>query len=89
MAGAPSWRGGGSGADDYRPARGIDVTTGDEYEAALRTLPEAYSLAIRLQDAGVADEEICNYLHIERESLGPLLELARRKLDTAILNPGG
>jgi DNA-directed RNA polymerase specialized sigma24 family protein len=60
------------------------VTTGDEYEAALRSLPEAYSLALRLQDAGVTDDVICEYLHIEPESLSTLLEMARRKLNTAI-----
>ena len=50
----------------------------------LRSLPEAYSLALRLQDAGVADEVICEYLHIERESLCTLLDVAHRKLDKAI-----
>jgi hypothetical protein len=62
------------------------MTTGDEYEAALRSLPEAHSLALRLRDAGVADDVICGYLHIEQESLGTLLDLAHRKLDTAIRN---
>jgi hypothetical protein len=62
------------------------MTTGDEYEAALRSLPEAYSLALRLQDCGVADDVICGYLHIERESLSTLLEMARRKLNSAIDN---
>jgi hypothetical protein len=62
------------------------MTTGDEYEAALRTLPEAYSLALRLQDAGVTDGVICEYLRIERESLSTLLEMARRKLNSAIEN---
>jgi orotate phosphoribosyltransferase-like protein len=62
------------------------MTTGDEYEAALRSLPEAYSLALRLQDAGVTDEVICEYLRIERESLSTLLEMARRKLNSAIDN---
>lgn len=60
------------------------MTTGDEYETALRSLPEAHSLALRLRDAGVADEVICEYLHIEQESLSTLLDLARRKLDSAI-----
>jgi hypothetical protein len=45
------------------------VSTRDEYEAALRALPEAHSLALRLHDAGVADEVICGYLHIEAEGL--------------------
>jgi hypothetical protein len=62
------------------------MTTGDEYEAALRSLPEAYSLALRLQDAGVTDDVLCEYLHIERESLSTLLEMARRKLNSAIDN---
>jgi hypothetical protein len=62
------------------------MTTGDEYEAALRSLPEAYSLALRLQDAGVTDEVICEYLRIEPESLSTLLEMARRKLNSAIDN---
>jgi hypothetical protein len=61
--------------------------TGDEYEAALRSLPEAHSLALRLIDAGVADEVISGYLYIEPEGLATLLELARRKLDTALHNP--
>ncbi len=60
------------------------MTTGDEYEAALRSLPEAHSLALRLHDAGAADEVICEYLHIEQESLGTLFDLARRKLDSAL-----
>jgi hypothetical protein len=63
---------------------GFLVTTGEEYEAALRGLPEAYSLALRLQDAGVADDVICEYVHIEPESLSTLLEMARRKLNSAI-----
>lgn len=37
----------------------------DAYEAALRRIPEAYSLALPLQDAGVADEVMRNYLRIE------------------------
>ena len=65
------------------------MTTGDEYEAALRSLPEAHSLALRLQDAGVADEVICDYLHIEQESLSTLLDLARRKLDSALHDSQG
>ena len=65
------------------------VLTTDEYEAALRSLPEAHSLALRLRDAGVADEVICEYLHIERECLGTLLDVARLKLDSAIHTRGG
>ncbi|KAA0108221.1 hypothetical protein [Mycolicibacterium sp. P9-22] len=57
--------------------------TSPEYEEALRRIPEAHSLALRLRDAGVADEVICDYLHIEPEGLGTLLELAQRKLRAA------
>jgi hypothetical protein len=58
----------------------------DDYEVALRALPEAHSLALRLHEAGVADDVISGYLHIEPESLSTLLDLARRKLDTALHN---
>lgn len=60
------------------------MTTVDEYEAALRSLPEAHSLALRLHDAGIADEVIGEYLHIEPESICTLLDLAHRKLDSAL-----
>jgi hypothetical protein len=50
------------------------------YEAALRRLPAAHSLALRLRDGGVADEVICEYLQIEPEGLPTLLVLARQKL---------
>ena len=61
--------------------------TTDEYEAALRRLPEAHSLVLRLHDAGVADDVICDYLHIEPEGLTTLLDLARRKLLSALEEP--
>lgn len=61
--------------------------TDSEYEAALRSLPEAHSLALRLRDAGVADDVVSSYLHIEPECLDSLIELARRKLDTALSKP--
>jgi hypothetical protein len=50
----------------------------------LRSLPEAHSLALRLHDAGVSDDVISGYLHIEPEGLATLLDLARRKMDTAL-----
>lgn len=62
------------------------MTTNDDYEAALRSLPEAHSLALRLHDAGVADDVISGYLHIEPEGLATLLDLARRKLRKALPN---
>ena len=62
----------------------MTVTDPDVREAALRSLPEAHSLALRLQDAGVADDVICGYLHIEPEAFATLLDVARRKLQTAL-----
>lgn len=58
-----------------------------EYEAALRSLPHAHSLALRLTDAGVADEVICAYLDLEPECFSTFLDLARRKLQTAVAKP--
>lgn len=63
------------------------MTTRDDYEAALRSLPEAHSLALRLNDAGLADDAICGYLSIEPEGLPTLLDLARRKLDAILSKP--
>lgn len=52
----------------------------DAYEAALRRLPEAHSLALRLISAGVADDVVCGYLHIAPEGLNTLLRVAEKKL---------
>jgi hypothetical protein len=52
----------------------------DAYEAALRRLPEAHSLALRLKAAGVADKVVCSYLRIEPEGLEILLRIAKGKL---------
>ena len=56
------------------------MTTREEYEAALRRLPDAHSLALRLRACGVADDVICQYLGIEPEGLDSHLEVATRKL---------
>jgi len=58
--------------------------SGHRYEAALRRLPDAHSLALRLRDAGVADEVICQYLQIEPEGLDSVIELAQQKLDAEL-----
>ncbi|WP_067966598.1 hypothetical protein [Mycolicibacter icosiumassiliensis] len=58
--------------------------TGHRYETALRRLPDAHSLALRLRDAGVADEVICGYLQIEPEGLDSILELAHQKLEAEL-----
>jgi hypothetical protein len=54
-----------------------------EREAALRRLPNPYSLAIRLRDAGVDDTLICTYLTVQPEALPALLRLADAKLAAA------
>ena len=46
----------------------------------LDRLPETYALALRLRGEGLADDAIGRVLHIETESVGPLLELAESKL---------
>jgi hypothetical protein len=56
----------------------------DAFEAALRRLPAAHSLALRLKGAGVADEVVCDYLHIEPEGLDTLLQVAEQKLNVEL-----
>jgi hypothetical protein len=50
-------------------------------EAALRKLPLPYSLALRLRDAGVAPELVCEYIGIDEGSLDGLYRLAEAKLN--------
>lgn len=49
-------------------------------EQALRSLPLPYSLALRLRDAGVAPEVICEYVGVEEASLPGVLRMAEAKL---------
>ena len=56
------------------------ATPGIGYQEALARLPDMYAMALRLTDANTPEEVICARLGIERESLAPLLDLARRKL---------
>ncbi|MGH3527865.1 MAG: hypothetical protein ACRDS0_18220 [Pseudonocardiaceae bacterium] len=46
----------------------------------MRHLPGAYSLALRLRDAGLPDELIAECLAMEQEALEPLLDVAEAKL---------
>jgi hypothetical protein len=50
------------------------------YERALRKLPLSYSLALRLRDAGVASDLICEYLAVEEASLNGIYRIAEAKL---------
>jgi hypothetical protein len=80
---APETRVVGAGAGPIlvrKTSGGMTTAGGDDYEAALRRLPETHSLALRLQDSGTSEDVMCEYLHIEPEGLAMLLELANRKL---------
>jgi hypothetical protein len=52
-------------------------------EQALRVLPLPYSLALRLRDAGVAPELVCEYVDVELEALDGVYRVAEAKLDAA------
>jgi hypothetical protein len=54
-----------------------------EREQALRRLPLPYSLALRLRDAGVAADVICQYINIEQAALDGVYRIAEAKLVTA------
>lgn len=49
-------------------------------EQALRKLPLPYSLALRLRDAGVARDLICEYVGVESDSLDGVYRIAEAKL---------
>jgi hypothetical protein len=49
-------------------------------ERALRQLPLPYSLALRLRDAGVSADVICQYVNIEQAALDGLYRMAEAKL---------
>ncbi|MBO0872406.1 MAG: hypothetical protein J2P19_03335 [Pseudonocardia sp.] len=52
----------------------------DVRQEGVSRLPRAYSLALRLRDAGVCDELIAECLQVEPEALGTLFELAEAKI---------
>jgi hypothetical protein len=52
-------------------------------ERALRRLPLPYSLALRLRDAGVAADVICQYVDVEQVALDGLYRMAEAKLVAA------
>ncbi|MCV7357998.1 hypothetical protein [Mycolicibacterium fluoranthenivorans] len=52
-------------------------------ERALRTLSAPYSLGLRLREAGVAPEVICDYLDVELDNLDSFYRLADAKLAAA------
>jgi hypothetical protein len=49
-------------------------------ERALRRLPLPYSLALRLRDARISADLICQYLNVEHDALDNLYRMAEAKL---------
>jgi hypothetical protein len=49
-------------------------------ERALRRLPLPYSLALRLRDAGISVDVICQYVNVEQAALDGLYRIAEAKL---------
>jgi hypothetical protein len=54
-----------------------------ERERALRRLPLPYSLALRLREAGVAADVICQYVNVNLAALDGLYRMAEAKLVAA------
>jgi hypothetical protein len=52
-------------------------------ELALRQLPLPYSLALRLRDAKVAAELICEYIGVDRSALVGVFRVGEAKLAAA------
>jgi len=52
-------------------------------EQALRRLPLPYSLALRLRDAGISADVICQYVNVELAALDGLYRMAEAKLQAA------
>ncbi len=63
----------------------IDVVS-EVRAAAFEGLPRAYSLALRLRDAGVSTELIADCLDIAPEGVDPLLRVAEAKLAALQIN---
>jgi hypothetical protein len=55
----------------------------NERERALRKLPLPYSLALRLRDAGVSTDVICEYVGVEEAALHGVYRIAEAKLHSA------
>jgi hypothetical protein len=49
-------------------------------ERALRRLPLPYSLALRLRDAGISADVICEYVNVEQSALDGVYRMAEAKL---------
>ncbi len=58
-------------------------------ERALRRLPLPYSLALRLRDAGISADVICQYVNVELAALDGLYRMAEAKFLAAHNTPHG
>jgi hypothetical protein len=56
-------------------------------EQALRALPLPYSLALRLRDAGVHPQVVCEYVDVEEDSLEGFYRMAEAKLQALLDRP--
>jgi hypothetical protein len=52
-----------------------------DHAERLRRLPLAYAVALRLSEAGADEATIAAALGVEPESVGPLLDVARAKVE--------
>jgi len=52
----------------------------NQREQALRRLPLPYSLALRLRDADISPDVICQYINVELAALDGLYRMAEAKL---------
>jgi hypothetical protein len=55
----------------------------DARERALRRLPLPYSLVLRLRDAGVPPEVVCEYVDVDQTSLDGIYRIAEAKFSAA------
>jgi hypothetical protein len=59
------------------------MATPTSREQALRRLPLSYSLALRLRDARVAPDVICEYVGVEQSALAGIYRIGEAKLAAA------
>jgi predicted DNA-binding protein (UPF0251 family) len=63
------------------------MTTDARRAESLERLPLPYAVALRLRDAGVADEKIAEQVGVDRAALPTFMRVAEAKLATASDEP--
>lgn len=63
----------------------FSLSTVDRAEA-LRQLPDAYQVILRLNDLGADRALMSDCLQVEVEAVGPMLEVAQLKLEAVLLD---